>query len=179
MELLTIAPTPTATWSTCVYAPAALPSTVTSAARRPCDTARLTTNITLGPGMMMIANATAANPTSDEVGGTLVLKPLQRPNRRAISTAEGHVQFRSQRAVLPPDRSSWRRNPNRSPSSTMPRPHAPDARRARTGEQSSRWNRTLRCPPVEKTRWTSSPRGLVAIAQPRSDPPRPDERLAV
>src|SRR6478735_7555142 len=101
MERSTIAPTPTATRSTCVYAPAALPSTVTNAARRPCDTARLTTNITLGPGMMMIANATAANPTSDEVGGTLVLKPLKRPNRRAISTAEGHVQFRSQRAVLP------------------------------------------------------------------------------
>src|SRR5215203_5462480 len=71
----TIAPMPTATRSTCEYAPIALPPTVSSAALRPNDTARLTTNITLGPGMMMIANATAANPISDDDGGTGSLWP--------------------------------------------------------------------------------------------------------
>ena len=48
----------------------ALPNTVSTAARRPWATARLTTNSTLGPGMMMIAKALAANARRAEVGGT-------------------------------------------------------------------------------------------------------------
>src|SRR5262245_62013349 len=48
---------PQATSVTCVLSPRAFPRTVTSAARRPTVSARLTVNRTLGPGTAMMISA--------------------------------------------------------------------------------------------------------------------------
>ena len=63
-------PSPSATTITCVYAPAAFPSTVATAARRPNATPRLMTKSTLGPGITISANAVAANAKRESVGTT-------------------------------------------------------------------------------------------------------------
>jgi hypothetical protein len=56
----TRAPRPTATRTTSSSSPTALSTTLAIAVRRPCASARLMANTTLGPGMaMMIAAASA------------------------------------------------------------------------------------------------------------------------
>ena len=57
----TTAPTPSATATTCTHSPSSFPVTVSSAARRPTVSARLTVNSTLGPGMAIRTVTTAAN----------------------------------------------------------------------------------------------------------------------
>jgi hypothetical protein len=57
----TIAPTPNATATTCTHSPSSFPTTVSSAARRPTVSARLTVNSTLGPGMAIRTVTTATN----------------------------------------------------------------------------------------------------------------------
>jgi hypothetical protein len=56
----TRAPRPTATRTTSNRRPTALPTTLAIAVRRPCASARLMANTTLGPGMAMMIAATAA-----------------------------------------------------------------------------------------------------------------------
>ncbi len=66
----TTTPKPTATSVTCPAIPSAFPNTVRSAARRPCATARETTNITLGPGTMISAKDSAAKARRELNAGT-------------------------------------------------------------------------------------------------------------
>ena len=58
------APTPTATAITWMYSPSALPTTVSTATRRPLASARPTTNRTLGPGITITTNAVIPNASS-------------------------------------------------------------------------------------------------------------------
>ena len=59
-EVVTSAPRPNATATTCVYTPTELPTTVSSASRRPTVSARLIVNSTLGPGTTTMRNVSAA-----------------------------------------------------------------------------------------------------------------------
>jgi hypothetical protein len=60
-DLSTTAPTPNATATSCTHRPSSLPTTLSSAARRPTVSARLMVNSTLGPGTAIRTLTTAAN----------------------------------------------------------------------------------------------------------------------
>ena len=68
IDSCTIAPTPSATATTCTYTPAAFPTTVASPARRPSVSDRVTTNSTLGPGTAMSTVAMTMNASRCSVG---------------------------------------------------------------------------------------------------------------
>src|SRR5215469_10925255 len=60
----TIGPMPRATSAAAASSPSSLPSTDASAVRRPCASARPTTNSTVGPGMAMTTRASPQNARS-------------------------------------------------------------------------------------------------------------------
>ena len=67
-EEATIAPTPNATAMTAGTVPSALPTTLSTPARRPSAIARPMTNNTLGPGITMITNDVSMNATRFSIG---------------------------------------------------------------------------------------------------------------
>jgi hypothetical protein len=75
----TTAPTPNATATICTHSPISLPTTVSSADRRPTVSARLMVNRTLGPGMAISTVTTAANART-WLAGTMALDYEPPPN---------------------------------------------------------------------------------------------------
>jgi hypothetical protein len=70
-ERSTSAPIPNATATAWVKAPAVLPATVVTPARRPSASARPMVNSTLGPGTTISAQEVRVKATRCEVGSTL------------------------------------------------------------------------------------------------------------